>query len=141
MKIRTRQLSYEKVMQLPRPKRRKPIRPNIILRTVIRIAALWDLLPARFSCRRHHMELLGKEPCLILMNHSSFIDLEIAHSVFYPRPISTVCTSDGFVGFGMSLLMRLIGCIPTQKFVTDVALIGNMRYALHELGCSVLMYP
>ena len=141
MKIRTRRLSYEEVMALPRPKRRKPIRPNILLRTIIRIAALWDLLPARFSCTKHRMELLGNEPCLVLMNHSSFIDLEIAHSVLYPRPINTVCTSDGFVGFGMALLMRLIGCIPTQKFVTDVALIGDMRYTLHELGSSVLMYP
>lgn len=45
------------------------------------------------------MEKLGKkEPCLVLMNHSSFIDLKIASTVLYPRPLNIVCTSDGFVG-------------------------------------------
>ena len=140
MKIKTKQLSYEQVMALPRPKSRKPLRPNIILRTIMRIASLWDLLPARFTYTESRMEL-AQGPCLVLMNHSSFIDLEIAQKVLYPRPVNIVCTSDGFVGFGKELLMRLIGCIPTQKFVTDISLIGDMRYALEELGDTVLMYP
>ena len=72
------------------------------------------------------------------MNHSSFIDLKVAYKIFYPRPLCTVCTSDGFIG--KYLLMRLIGCIPTNKFVSDVKLIGDMQYALKEKKASVLMY-
>ena len=37
--------------------------------------------------------------------------------------------------------MRLIGSIPTNKFVSDIGLIGDMKYALQEKKSSVLMYP
>ena len=84
-------------------------------------------------------EAVKNLPCLILMNHSSFLDLEIVSRIFYPRPYCIVCTSDGFVG--KSWLMRQLGCIPTQKFVSDVSLISDMDYALHSLKTSVLMYP
>ena len=86
------------------------------------------------------MDRLGKkEPCLYLMNHSSFIDLEIAASLLYPRSFNIVATTDSFVG--KSWLMRQIGCIPTKKFVSDLSLIRAMKYTLHELHSSVVMYP
>ena len=142
MKIATRQLSYEKAMARKRPKHRPPLRPNFILQTVIRILAIFDLLPTGFTYRTHGMDRIDKaEPCLILMNHSSFIDLKIVSKIFYPKKYGIVCTNDGFVGFGMALLMRLIGCIPTRKFVTDVTLIKDMEYLLKKKNCSVLMYP
>ena len=37
--------------------------------------------------------------------------------------------------------MRLLGCIPTQKFVSDMTLIRDMEYLLKEKKTSVLMYP
>ncbi len=142
MKIATKKLPYEKVVARKRPKHHKPLRPNFLLATVIRILAIFDLLPTGFTYEKHGMEKIGKkEPCLILMNHSSFIDLKIVSHIFYPRRYGIVCTSDGFVGFCMSLLMRLIGCIPTQKFVSDVGLIKDMEYLLKKKKCSVLMYP
>ena len=142
MKIKQKQLSYEKVMALKRPEHRKPLRPNFLLALVIRILAILDLFPTKFSYTTHGMEKLGKkEPCLILMNHSSFIDLKIASRIFFPKRYGIVCTSDGFVGGFMELLMRLIGCIPTQKFVSDITLIRDMEYLLKEKKCSILMYP
>ena len=83
--------------------------------------------------------IIRKEPCLILMNHSSFIDLEIASSIFYPRPISIVTTQDGFVG--KNWLMRELGCIHTVKFATDIKLVKEMINAVQNLKTSVLMYP
>lgn len=142
MKITTKNASYEAVQTKKRPPHRKPLRPNFLLQTVIRVLAIFDLLPTGFTYQTHGMEKIGKkEPCLILMNHSSFIDLKIVSRIFYPKKYGIVCTSDGFVGFGMALLMRLIGCIPTQKFVTDVSLIKDMEYLLKKKKCSVLMYP
>lgn len=140
MKIRTRRCSYEKVCALPRPAHKMPMRPNIVLSTAIRVLAEFDLFPTKFTYRKHRMELLDpKEPVLILMNHSSFIDLKIVSRIFYPKPYGIVCTSDGFVG--KNLLMRMIGCIPTQKFVSDITLIRDMEYLLKEKNTSVLMYP
>ena len=142
MKIAIKTSSLEAVMARKRPVRRNPLRPNILLAAVIRILAIFDLWPTKFSYTAEGMEKLGKnEPCLILMNHSSFIDLKIASRIFFPRRYGIVCTSDGFVGFGMELLMRLIGCIPTRKFVTDVSLIKDMVYLLKKKKSSILMYP
>ena len=77
------------------------------------------------------MERLGKkQPCLILMNHSSFIDLEIASTILFPRPFNIVCTTDGFVG--KNWLMRLLGCIPTKKFMQDVNLEDGEGYISHN---------
>ncbi len=142
MKIATKPLSYKKVMAKKRPAHRKPLRPMFLLQLVVRVLAIFDLLPTRFTYKTHGMEKIGKkEPCLILMNHSSFIDLKIVSKIFFPKRYGIVCTSDGFVGFGMSILMRLLGCIPTQKFVTDVSLIKDMEYLLKKKHTSVLMYP
>lgn len=142
MKITTKKLSYEKVLAKKSPKHRKPLRPFFFLQILIRILSIFDLRPTHFTYKWDDKEKLGKkEPCLILMNHSSFIDMKIASRIFFPRRYGIVCTSDSFIGFGMSLLMRLIGCIPTQKFVTDVGLIKDMEYLLKKKKCSVLMYP
>lgn len=139
MKIKSMKKSYEEVMALPRQEHKLPLRPNMLLQTVIRIGAIPSLLSTRFRYTTEGMEKIGKEPCLILMNHSSFIDLKIASKIFYPKPYGIVCTSDGFVG--KNWLMRLLGCIPTQKFVSDVSLIRDMEYMLKEKKVSVLMYP
>ncbi len=140
MKIKTKQRDYQTVMALPRPKHREPLRPNRLLQTVIRVVSMPDLTPSRFSFTTEGMEKIGKkEPILILMNHSSFVDMKIASRIFYPRRYGIVCTSDGFVG--KPWLMRLLGCIPTQKFVSDVSLIRDMEYLLKKKKTSVLMFP
>ena len=140
MKIKTRVMPFEKVCALPKPAHRKPLRPNIILSTAVRVLAEWDLIPTRFTHTTEGMEKLDpKEPVLILMNHSSFIDLKIVSRIFYPKPYGIVCTFDTLVG--KSWLMRLLGCIPTQKFVSDLTLIKDMEYMLKEKKTSVLMFP
>ena len=142
MKIATRKLSYEKAASLPRPAHRKPLRPMFLLQVIIRLLAILDLVPTGFTYTQNGMEQLGKkEPCLILMNHSCFLDLKIASRIFFPRRYGVVCTSDGFVGPFMPLLMRLLGCIPTQKFVSDIGLIRDMEYLLKKKKTSLLMYP
>ena len=139
MKIKTRQLSYDEVMSLPRLEHKSPIKPNILLSTVIRLGSIPDLKATKFSYTQERMDLVKDKPCLILMNHSSFIDLKIASKIFYPKPYGIVCTSDGFIG--KKQLMRMIGCIPTQKFVSDFTLIEDIKYMLEENNTSVLMYP
>lgn len=140
MKIKTAKKSYEQVLALPAPVHLKPIRQHILFRIVLRVLSTWDLWATHFTYRKIGMERLKKgEPCLVLMNHTSFIDLKIASVVLFPRPFQIVCTSDGFVG--KKRLMRMIGCIPTRKFMSDVVLVRDMIYALRELKSSVLMYP
>ena len=140
MKIKVTEKSYGEVLGLQKEKRDKPKKPNLFFRTLLKVVCSPELKQVGFTYTENGMERLGKkEPCLFLMNHSSFIDLKIAESVLYPRPLSIVCTSDGFVG--KKSLMRNIGCIPAQKFVTDFPLVKDMIYTLKMLGSSVLMYP
>ena len=142
MKTVTKKSTYEKVMGLKRTKHRNPMRPLFLIQILIRLLSFYDLLPTRFTYEKHGMEKIGKnEPCLILMNHSSFIDMEIASRIFFPKRYGIVTTSDSFVGPLMRWLMPLLGCIPTQKFVSDVGLIRDMQYMLKEKKTSVLMYP
>ena len=140
MKIKEKALSYDQVMALPREDRGKPRRPSPFFRLLLKTLNGADLKATHFQCRSEGMERLGKdEPALFLMNHSSFIDLKIAASILYPRPFNIVCTSDGFVG--KRGLMYAMGCIPAQKFVTDLPLVRDMLYAVRKLGNSILLFP
>lgn len=140
MKIKVKEMRYEDVLAKPIGLHRLPCRPGILFRTLLKLLSVSELRATHFSCRKIGMERLGKrEPCLVLMNHSSFIDLKIAATVLYPRAFNIVCTSDGFVG--KNWLMRAIGCIPTSKFVTDMVLVRDMMFAVKKLKSSVLMFP
>lgn len=139
MKIKTKYLTYDKVLKLKNPKRGKPQKPWFIMQLLVNVLSRFDLLKTKFSYTLKDGVKIGKEPYLILMNHSSFIDLKIASKIIFPKPYSIVCTTDGLVG--KKWLMEKIGCIPTQKFVKDVSLIKDMEYALKKNKVSVLMYP
>ena len=140
MKIRIKKMDYDKVMALPRPKHRNPIRPNYFLQTLIHVLSMPVFRQTKFSYETHGMEKLDpKEPMLILMNHSSFTDMKIASGMFFPKKYCIVTSTDAFIG--MEWLLRLVGCIPTQKFVSDLTLIKDMEYTLKQKKTSVLMYP
>ena len=143
MKIQTKQMDFDKAMALPRYKHKNPKKINFFFRTLIRLLSVFGMAGTGFTYETEGLEDLKKEPCLILMNHSCFLDLQMVSKILYPKHYCIVCTSDGFVGMGgfMGWLMRAIGCIPTQKFVTDLTLVQDMTYAFKTLKTSVLMYP
>lgn len=132
---------YEDVMAMKKPKHLKPWKQHIFFRWLLKVLSFFDLHATNFTYNKIGMDKLGKdEPCLVLMNHSSFIDLEIISTVMYPRAFNIVATSDSFMGI-MNVVMRLIGCIPTRKFVMDPSLIKDMIYTIKKLNSSVVMYP
>ncbi len=140
MKIKTRKLPYDEVLKLPRLKRKKPLKPSRFLATIVRLVSASTLKKTKFSYTTERMELVGKKPCLILMNHSSFTDMKLAFGIFYPRRMGIVTSVDAMSGF-LGKLMRLLGCTPTHKYVPDFSLIQDIKYMLHENKTSVLMYP
>ena len=139
MKIKTKHVSYEYTKGIETPKRKRLKKPCALFKLLIRILSIFELSSTKFTYTQERMDKVGKEPCLILMNHSSFIDLKIASKVFFNRPYHIVSTMDGFVG--QHWLMRQIGCIPTRKFVSDVALMRDIHRALHDIKTSVLLFP
>lgn len=140
MKIKTKERSYESVMRMQKFAHIPPKKQRFFFRLLMRTFGKAELKAVGFTYNEIGMEKLGKkEPCLYLMNHSSFLDLKIASNIIYPKPFHTVCTIDGFVG--MDLLMRMLGCIPTKKFTTDATLIKDMIHVLKKYKESVLMFP
>ncbi len=140
MKIKIIEKTYEEVMTLPAPEHQKPKKINFFFRTLVKLLSWLNLRKYRIRYEEHGMERLGKkEPCLVLMNHSGFIDMQIAANYLYPCAFSTVCTTDAYVG--LAWLLRQIGCIPTQKFVADLSLLRDIKFALQKLNSRVLMYP
>lgn len=140
MKIKCKELDYESVLALKPMEHTQPKKPSMALRRLLKLLSAPELKKLHYNCEYVEMDRLGEnEPALILMNHSSFVDLKIASVALYPRSFNIVATYDAFVG--KKLLMKSIGCIPTRKFISDVQLLRDMSYALHELHSSVLMFP
>ena len=139
MKIKVVKKDYKDVVNSPSFKRQKPPRQSFLFATLVRIISIFDLLAVKFKYNKINMDKLNKkEPCIYLMNHSSFIDLKIAFRLIYPRKFNIICTDDAFVG--QNLLLRLLGCIPTKKFIFDSMLIRDM-VAAKKNKHSILMYP
>ena len=133
-------MSYDEVLQLPRLKRKKPLKPSRFLATVVRVVSAPTLKKTEFSYTTERMELVGDQPCLILMNHSSFTDMKLAFGIFYPKRMGIVTSVDAMSGI-LGKLMRILGCTPTHKYVPDISLISDIKYMLRHNKTSVLMYP
>ena len=140
MKIKVINTTYDAVMSIKKKKHKRPTRTNMFFRTLMRLVSIPDLKKTHFKSEKIGMDrLLKNEPALFLMNHSSFIDLEIVATVLYPRPFNIITTSDAFVG--KDWLLRKIGCIPTKKFVHDPSLIRDVIHTVKNLKSSVVLFP
>lgn len=140
MKIKTKVMSYEQVMKQTPYKHEKPMKQFAFMRKLVWLLSSVNLGLLKFSYELKGMENLGKkQPCLILMNHSVFLDMQIIAKIFHRRSYQIVCTLDAFVG--LKLILRILGCIPTKKYITDPTLVKDMVYAVKTLKSSVVMYP
>ena len=140
MKINTKEMSYEEVLKLPKLQHKTPMKPQMWLATIVRIVCEPTLRKIKFSYTTERMDLVKDQPCLILMNHSSFTDMKLAYGIFYPQKLGIVTSVDAMTGI-LGKLMRLIGCTPTHKYVADLSLIKDIEYMLKKNKTSVLMYP
>lgn len=144
LKISVKNMDYQQAAARPRPEHQNPKKANIFWRILIRLLTVVGMMGTGFKYEMdERAEKALKEPCLILMNHSCFLDMQIAHRILFPRAFNIITTSDAFVGLWglMEWVMRQIGCFPTQKFVTDLRSIQDMQHCFKNLGTSVLMYP
>lgn len=140
MKIKCKEISYEEFLKLPKSKARMPRRQSLFFRWLIKVLAKGEVRKTNLQVTMTGMEnVRAKEKCLYLMNHSSFTDLMIAGTILKNKQYHIVCTNDGFVG--KEWLMRAIGCIPAKKFISDVKMVKDMKYAVEKLHSSILMFP
>lgn len=140
MKIKVKERDISDVLNIPKEAHIKPKRQSFLMRYLLKLLSEKELKEVNFKCEKENMDSISAdEPVLFLMNHSSFIDLKIASKIIYPRQFHIVCTLDGFVG--KRALMQKIGCIPARKFINDISLVKDLKYAVNELKSSILMFP
>ncbi|MBE5742768.1 MAG: 1-acyl-sn-glycerol-3-phosphate acyltransferase [Clostridiales bacterium] len=140
MKVKSRKVDGDYILSLPRVKRKKAPYPSFIFRTLVRILSIGELKKVDFSYKQERMDLIGKkQPILILMNHSSFIDLKIASKIFYPRCYNIIGTADAMIG--KEWLMRRLGVVATNKFVPDIPLVLECMKIAKKKKRSILLYP
>lgn len=88
VKIKVKKLSYDKVVALRKEKPITPKRTGRLFRLLMKLASAGELKATNFTYSQTGMEQLGKnEPCLYLMNHSSFIDLKIVSTILFPETV------------------------------------------------------
>lgn len=140
MNIRVRKLDYNAFINKKFKPEVKPKKPNAFFRFLLKMVSSGDVKSCNFKANYINFNKKDiKEPCLILMNHSSFLDLKIAVTEFSHIPMNIVSTSDTFIG--KRWLMRQLGCVPTVKYVTDFRLVKEISNCVKKFKTSILMYP
>ncbi len=103
---------------------------------------IWFLSKIVLMNKYYKVEKVGTEnlkpPYLMLSNHMSFIDFELAAMATYPQPIYNVVTIEAYVI--RFFLLEWIGSIATRRFTKDMPLIKSIKKVLKR-GDVLSMYP
>jgi 1-acyl-sn-glycerol-3-phosphate acyltransferase len=80
-----------------------------------------------------------KGPYILLCNHNSFFDFKVATRAFFPRRANYVVAIDGFIN--REWLLRSVGCLGKRKFVSDPAIIKQLKHTLEVNKSIAVIYP
>ena len=114
-----------------------PIRQPIYLTALIQLLSKIMLMGKKHKVEKINMEGL-KPPYMMLSNHMSFVDFELASLGTFPARVNNVVNIDGY--YNRPWLMEWIGAICTRKFTTDLHLIRSIK-KVFERGDVLGMYP
>ncbi len=114
-----------------------PIRQPIYLMGLIYVLSFFATLFKRHKVERINMKGL-KPPYLMLSNHMSFVDFELAALGTFPYRVNNVVNIDGY--YRRPWLMTWIGAICTRKFTMDLHLVKSIRKVLSR-GDILGLYP
>ena len=102
-------------------------------------AGSW-LMTRQFGLQITKKNMQGlKPPYLVISTHQGFSDYYIAPLALFPHRANYVSDMEGFAAFG-EWLYRAIGCIGKRRYVSDILVVKNIKYALLK-GQSVVVFP
>ena len=116
---------------------RYPIRQPLFFTGLIWTLSKIMLTGKKYKVEKINMEGL-KPPYIMLSNHMSFIDFELAAMGTTPHRVNNVVNIDGY--YRRPWLLRLIGAICTRKFTCDMHLVKSVR-KVTERGDVLGLYP
>ncbi|MBQ7774423.1 MAG: 1-acyl-sn-glycerol-3-phosphate acyltransferase [Lachnospiraceae bacterium] len=118
--------------------KRPPMRQKWYLMPLI-WSGSW-LMTRQFKLKINKKNMEGfKSPYLVIATHQGFSDYYIAPLALFPYRANYVSDMEGFAAFG-EWLYRAIGCIGKRRYVSDITVVKNVKYAL-EHKQSVVIYP
>lgn len=120
--------------------KKKPHKPSVLMYAAKYIISFPDLKKRGAVIRKHDMEEIDGKPYILLVNHSSMVDFNLMLKATHPYPVNNVMTIEGFNTY-TEPLMRSLGVLGKRKFVTDINLIRNIKYCLHELKTIFVLFP
>lgn len=80
-----------------------------------------------------------KPPYLVIATHQGPADYSAAPLAMFPRRAVFVSDMEGFAWYG-KWLYRGLGCIGKRRFVSDISVVRNMKYAIAKKQ-AVWVYP
>ncbi len=105
---------------------------------------LWGasyVLTARFGMKVERIGMKGlKGPFLVISTHQGFSDYFIVPRMLFPRRANYISDMEGFANYG-KWLYKQGGCIGKRRYVSDIAVVTNIRYALYQLKQPVVLFP
>lgn len=116
----------------------KPSKQYFFLMPLIWLAAYLDMRRFGFKTDRSGMKGV-KPPYLVIATHQGPADYSAAPLAMFPRRAMFVSDMEGFEWYG-KWLYRGLGCIGKRRFVSDISVVRNMKYALSK-GQAVWVYP
>ena len=81
-----------------------------------------------------------KPPFLVYSTHQGFSDYYVVPRMLFPYSANYVSDMEGFAAFGQNVY-RFGGCIGKRRYVADLSVPVNIRYALHKLKQPVVLFP
>lgn len=106
----------------------------------------WLLWGASYLMTASHLsiEKIGmdgvKPPFLVLSTHQGFSDYYITPRILFPRRANYISDMEGFAAYG-KWLYKHSGCIGKRRYVPDISVIKNIKYALEKLKQPVVIFP
>ncbi len=116
----------------------KPCKQYFFLMPLVWGASFLLTRQFKLKIRKEGMKGL-KPPYLVIATHQGPVDYYIAPLALFPRRANYVSDMEGFAVFG-KWLYRGLGCIGKRRFVSDISVVRNMKYAI-KMGQSVVVYP
>lgn len=128
----------KKIVTTPFDRYRMPPKQNLFFTPLIWGICLFSTARHKLKIKKVNMKGL-KPPFLVLGTHHSFMDFFVTPRALAPYRANYVSELEGFENFG-EWLYRQVGCLGTRKFVSDIALVRNIKHIMERKGILVL-YP
>ena len=119
---------------------KKPKNPCFIMYIAKYFISFPDLKKRKAKITKENMDGIEDKPYLLLINHASMVDFNLMLKATHPYRINNVMSLEGFNTY-TEPLMRSLGVIGKRKYVSDVNLIRNIKYALYTLKNTFVLFP